>query len=83
MITKYNESFWNVLSDVYPFFTTNVTLPEGYELVETESHKKQRLEESIADKKLSLSAYEKRISELSKQISNEESELLQLSQNAK
>jgi hypothetical protein len=83
MITKYNESFWNVLSDVYPFFTTNITLPDGYVLTETDAHKKQRLEDSIADKKSSLSAYEKRISELSKQISEEESELLQISQNAK
>lgn len=63
--------FWR---DVYPRFF----LPEGYDLVENEEHKRQRIQRELQEKKRSLSYLEKRQSELAAEIEEEEKELLAL-----
>ena len=77
IIRRQNDLFWDWVS---PYFgwTANVFIPEGYELIESESHKKERIEGSLSEKKASVSYLEKRVLELSKEIENEEKELLSL-----
>jgi hypothetical protein len=58
----------------------SVTVPEGYELVETEEHKRERLESELQQKKKMLSYHEKALASLSAQIEQEEKELLSLTQ---
>jgi hypothetical protein len=65
---------------VEPRFTWNVEIPEGYRLVETDEHKKQRIEAEIQQKKKMLSYHEKALASLSAQIEQEEKELLSLTQ---
>lgn len=50
-------------------------VPEGYELVETEEHKKQRLQDELNDKKALLAGYEKRLASLTSEIETTEKEL--------
>ena len=63
-----------------PSYTIGALIPDGYELVETEAHKKARLEKEIASKKQSLSYLQKHLTELSAEIAEEEKALLELSQ---
>ena len=66
-----------------PSYTIGALIPDGYELVETEAHKKARLEKEIASKKQSLSYLQKHLTELTSQLEQEEKELLELTQHAK
>ena len=66
-----------------PSYTIGALIPDGYELVETEDHKKARLEKEIASKKQSLSYLQKHLTELTSQLEQEEKELLELTQHAK
>ena len=63
-----------------PRYTIGTWVPDGYELKETEAHKKERLEKEIATKKQSLSYLQKHLTELSAEIAEEEKALLELSQ---
>lgn len=56
----------------------SVYVPDGYELVENEAHKKSRLERELQEKKKSLEYTEKKLAELQAQIAEEEKELLAL-----
>lgn len=66
-----------------PTYTIGTIIPEGYTLVETEEHKKERLEKEIASKKQSLSYLQKHLTELTSQLELEEKELLELTQHTK
>ena len=78
LVVEPKRDLWDVLNGVYPFFTTDIALPEGYELVETDAHKKQRLEASLQENKKLLAYHEKKIQELAKTIESAEKEILQL-----
>lgn len=66
-----------------PKYTFGTFVPEGYELIETNSHKKERLEKEIATKKQSLSYLQKHLTELTAEIESEEKALLELTQTTK
>ena len=74
----FREAFGYTVS--FPIDCVSTIVPEGLELVETESHKKERLEKEITSKKQSLSYLQKHLTELSAEIAEEEKALLELSQ---
>lgn len=74
----FREAFGYTVS--FPIDYVSTIVPEGFELVETEGHKKERLEKEIASKKQSLSYLQKHLTELSAEIAEEEKALLELSQ---
>lgn len=80
MYRDINEVFERFLN---PTYTIGTLIPDGYELVETEEHKKERLEKEIASKKQSLSYLQKHLTELTSQLELEEKELLELAQHTK
>lgn len=61
-------------------YPVTCTLPEGYELVETKDHKRERLQKEIEEKKASVEYLTRRLTELTANIESEEKELLALSQ---
>lgn len=70
---RFYDPFWNELSTFFNY------VPEGYELVETPEHKRERLQKEIEEKKASVAYLTKHLAELSKQIEAEEKDLLALS----
>lgn len=76
-LTYYNHSpFWE---DIFSNFSISVpNIPEGYELVEKEEHKKGRLEKCLQEYKEILSYHEGKVQEITKLIQSQESELKSL-----
>jgi len=71
-IHQINDPFWGEISAFFNF------IPQGYELVETPEHKKERLTLELEEKKKSLAYLEKRITALTAEIELEEKQLLGL-----
>ena len=67
---------WQKWFGDYSYF--NVTVPEGYKLVEDDAHKKERLQKQLENYKTNLAYYEKKVSELASAIEIEEKEFLGL-----
>jgi hypothetical protein len=61
--------------------TWDAFIPEGYTLVETNEHKRKRLEQSLQEAKEFLSYHENKVQQLSKSISEQEAELKSLESN--
>jgi len=74
----YWENEFRGLRDVFNAFDFYLTPRDGYTLVETEEHKKARIEASLQENKRILSYHEKKVAELAKAIYLEEVELLAL-----
>lgn len=77
----FREAFGYTIN--FPLNYVSTIVPEGFQLVETEEHKKERLEKEIASKKQSLSYLQKHLTELTSQLELEEKELLELIQHTK
>ncbi len=73
LITRFYDPFW---ADLEMFFRPSV--PDGYELIEKEEHKKQRLQEGLEEKRRSLAYLEKRLTELTSAIESDENSLKSL-----
>ena len=67
---------WQKWFGDYSYF--NVTVPEGYTLVETKEHQAERLQRQIENRKTMLSYHEKKAQELVSLLEAEEKELLEL-----
>ena len=63
------------LRELYGFFTY---IPDGYTLVESPEHKRERLQKEIEEKRASVAYLTKHLAELSQQIEAEEKDLLAL-----
>jgi len=74
----YWEDEFRELRDVFNAFDFYLTPRDGYTLVETEEHKKARIEASLQENKRILAYHERKVSELSKAIEAEEKEILSL-----
>jgi septal ring factor EnvC (AmiA/AmiB activator) len=61
--------------------TWEAFVPDGFKLVETDEHKKQRLQKELQQKKQELSYHENKVQQLSKSISEQEAELKSLESN--
>jgi septal ring factor EnvC (AmiA/AmiB activator) len=61
--------------------TWDAFVPDGFKLVETDEHKKQRLQKELQQKKQELSYHENKVQQLSKSISEQEAELKSLESN--
>ena len=69
-------SEWQKWFGDYSYF--NVTVPEGYKLVEDDEHKRVRIEKQLAEYKKLLSYHESQITKLVESIEDEERAILEL-----
>ena len=79
---KFLDPFWNDIFYRFDYQTGNTHypafVPDGYELVETQEHKRERLQKEIEEKRASVAYLTKHLAELSQQIEAEEKDLLAL-----